>query len=85
MTRHVLAVDLKDDPRGDRGLSRAPPPRLAGGARAACAAPGVADMQIYMLGRRLVMVVDLQDGTRRPPRVRDAHAASIRASPSGKR
>jgi L-rhamnose mutarotase len=61
MTRHVLAVDLKDDaavidsykahhqrvwPEVLRSLQRA----------------GIDDMQIYLLGRRLVMIVDTADG-----------------------
>ena len=58
MTRHVLAVDLKDDPAVDRRVQRTSPARLAGSARAASAGQASRDMEIYLLGRRLVMVVD---------------------------
>ena len=35
---------------------------------------GVRRMDIYLLGRQLVMVVDVHDGARHPPRVRGAPA-----------
>jgi L-rhamnose mutarotase len=74
MTRHVLAVDLKDDPaliETYREHHRRVWPEVLRSLRGA----GLADMQIYMLGRRLVMVVDLQDGLD-VRRVFAAHAAS---------
>ena len=61
MTRHVLAVDLKDDPtviEAYKAHHRRVWPEVLRSLRGA----GVADMQIYMLGRRLVMLVDMQDG-----------------------
>ena len=61
MTRHVLAVDLKDDPaviKAYKEHHRRVWPEVLRSLRGA----GLADLQIYMLGRRLVMLVDLQDG-----------------------
>ena len=60
MTRQVLAVDLKDDAVADtyREYHRRVWPEVLDSLRAA----GVVDMQIYLLGRRLVMVVELKDG-----------------------
>jgi L-rhamnose mutarotase len=61
MTRHVLAVDLKDDPdvvETYREHHRRVWPEVLRSLRGA----GIADLQIYVLGRRLVMLVDLHDG-----------------------
>jgi L-rhamnose mutarotase len=61
MTRHVLAVDLKDDPgvlEAYQEHHRHVWPEVLRSLRDA----GLADLQIYRLGRRLVMLVDLQDG-----------------------
>ncbi len=61
MSRHVLAVDLKDD----SGITetykehhRRVWPEVLRSLRRA----GIADMEIYMLGRRLVMLVETTDG-----------------------
>jgi L-rhamnose mutarotase len=60
MTRQVLAVDLKDDAvvATYRDYHRAVWPEVLDSLRSS----GVIDMQIYLLGRRLVMVAALQDG-----------------------
>ena len=61
MTRQVLAVDLKDDPAVVAAYTahheRVWPEVLHSLQRA-----GIEDMQIYMLGRRLVMIVDTAEG-----------------------
>jgi L-rhamnose mutarotase len=60
MTRQVLAVDLKDDAVVDtyRDHHRRVWPEVLESLRTA----GVVDVQIYLLGRRLVMIADLEDG-----------------------
>ncbi len=60
MTRQVLAVDLKDDAvvQTYREHHRRVWPEVLESLRAS----GVIDVQIYLLGRRLVMIADLQDG-----------------------
>jgi len=61
VTRHVLAVDLKDDPaviEAYKEHHRRVWPEVLRSLRGA----GLADLQIYLLGRRLVMLVELQDG-----------------------
>ena len=61
MTRRVLAVDLKDDPAVVEAYTahhRRVWPEVLHSLRRV----GIADMQIYLLGRRLVMVVDMTDG-----------------------
>jgi len=61
MTRHVLAVDLKDDPavvEAYKAHHRRVWPEVLHSLRRV----GIADMQIYLLGRRLVMVVDMAPG-----------------------
>ena len=60
MTRQVLAVDLKDDSVVEtyRDYHRRVWPEVLESLRTS----GVIDMQIYLLGRRLVMVADLADG-----------------------
>ena len=57
MSRHVLAIDLKDDPEIIRAYvehHQAVWPEVLASLRAA----GIADMDIHILGRRLVMIVD---------------------------
>jgi L-rhamnose mutarotase len=74
MTRHVLAVDLVDDPAvidAYKTHHRGVWPEVVSSLRAA----GLADLQIYVLGRRLVMLIDLQDGLD-VRRVFATHAAS---------
>ena len=76
MTRHVLAVDLKDDPsvlEAYKAHHRRVWPEVLLSLRGA----GLADLQIYMLGRRLVMLVDLQDGLD----VRRAFATHVASHP----
>ena len=76
MTRHVLAVDLKDDPavlEAYKAHHQRVWPEVLRSLRGA----GLADLQIYMLGRRLVMVVDLQDGLD----VRRAFATHVASHP----
>ena len=60
MLRQVLAIDLKDDSVVDtyREHHRRVWPEVLESLRAS----GVLDMQIYLLGRRLVMIADLEDG-----------------------
>ena len=61
MTRQVLTVDLKDDPaviEAYKAHHRRVWPEVLTSLRRA----GLADLQIYLLGRRLVMVVELPDG-----------------------
>ena len=74
MTRHVLTVDLVDDPAvidAYKTHHRRVWPEVLSSLRAA----GLADLQIYMLGRRVVMLIDLQDGLD-VRRVFATHAAS---------
>jgi L-rhamnose mutarotase len=76
MTRHVLAVDLKDDPgivEAYTAHHRRVWPEVVSSLRLA----GLADLQIYILGRRLVMLVDLQDGVD----VQRAFAAHVASDP----
>jgi L-rhamnose mutarotase len=64
--RHVLAVDLKDDPATIAAYvehHRRVWPEVLRSLRAA----GIEDMEIVLLGRRVVMIVES---------ARDAHAAS---------
>src|SRR4051812_6943165 len=58
--RQVLAIDLKDDAvvESYRAHHRAVWPEVLESLRSS----GVIDMQIYLLGRRLVMVAELKDG-----------------------
>jgi L-rhamnose mutarotase len=61
MSRHVLAVDLKDDPaiiEEYKAHHRRVWPEVLRSLRHA----GIADMEIYLLGRRLVMLVQTNDG-----------------------
>jgi L-rhamnose mutarotase len=74
MTRHVLTVDLRDDPEAIatyRKHHRQVWPEVIESLRAA----GVAQMDIHLLDRRLVMVVELEDGLD-IARVFARHAAS---------
>jgi len=60
MTRHVLTVDLRDDPAtiaAYREYHREVWPEVIESLRRA----GVEDMEIHLLGRRLVMILELQD------------------------
>jgi L-rhamnose mutarotase len=61
VTRHLLAVDLKDDPAMIEAYKthhlRVWPEVLSSLRRA-----GLTDLEIYLLGRRLVMVVEVPDG-----------------------
>ena len=57
MSRHVLAVDLKDDPRVVEAYlehHRRVWPEVLRSLRAA----GLRNMEIFLLGRRLVMIVE---------------------------
>lgn len=60
MIRQVLAVDLKDEAVVDtyRDYHRRVWPEVLESLRAS----GVRSMEIYLLGRRLVMVAELEDG-----------------------
>jgi len=61
MTRHVLSVDLKDDPaviEKYKEHHRRVWPEVLRSLRSA----GIVEMEIYLLGRRLVMIVDAPDG-----------------------
>ena len=61
MNRHVLTLDLKDDPAviaEYRAHHAAIWPDVARSLTGA----GVRSMDIYLLGRRLVMILELQDG-----------------------
>jgi L-rhamnose mutarotase len=76
MTRHVLAVDLKDDPAAIEAYKqhhRSVWPEVVRSLRRA----GLADLQIYLLGRRLVMLVETPDGVD----VRRAFAAHAVSDP----
>ena len=72
MSRHVFAVDLKDDPEVIRAYVEHHQrvwPEVLDSLRAA----GIAGMEIHMLGRRLVMIVEADKDIRR---VFAAHVAS---------
>jgi L-rhamnose mutarotase len=60
MIRQVLAVDLKDDTVVEiyRDYHRRVWPEVLDSLKTS----GVVDMQIYLLGRRLVMIAKLEDG-----------------------
>jgi L-rhamnose mutarotase len=61
MRRHVLTVDLRDDPAAIaayRDYHRRVWPEVIDSLRRA----GVDRMDIHILGRRLVMIVELRDG-----------------------
>jgi L-rhamnose mutarotase len=75
MVRQVLAVDLKGDAVVDiyRDYHRRVWPEVLDSLRSS----GVVGMQIYLLGRRLVMVAELEDGGD----LRSAFAARIASHP----
>jgi L-rhamnose mutarotase len=61
MNRHVLTVNLKDDPAAIAAYRRHHAhvwPEVVESLRRA----GIRDMNIHLLGRRLVMIVELDDG-----------------------
>jgi len=61
VNRHVLTVDLRDDPdaiAAYREYHRRVWPEVIDSLRRA----GVEQMEIHLLGRRLVMIVELRDG-----------------------
>jgi L-rhamnose mutarotase len=60
MIRQVLAIDLKDDSVVE--TYREHHQRVWPEVLDSLKSSGVIDMQIYLLGRRLVMVADLQEG-----------------------
>ena len=74
MRRHVLTVDLRDDPAAIatyRDYHQQVWPEVLESLRAA----GIADMEIHMLGRRLVMIVEAEKD------VRSAFAAHVASHP----
>ena len=61
MNRHVLTINLRDDPAAIatyRDYHRRVWPEVVDSLRSA----GVRQMDIHLLGRRLVMIVELEDG-----------------------
>ena len=75
MIRHVLMVDLKDDP-GAIDAYRAHHRRVWPEVVRSLRVVGIREMEIYLLGRRLVMIVET-DGRD----VRRAFAAHVASSP----
>jgi len=75
MTRHVFALDLRDDPAAIEAY-RAHHQRVWPEVIVSLRRVGILDMDIYILGRRLVMVVDT-DGRD----VRRAFAAHVASGP----
>jgi L-rhamnose mutarotase len=76
MSRYVLTLDLRDDPdaiAAYREHHRRVWPEVVESLRRA----GVDRMDIHMLGRRLVMIVELRDGLD----IRDVFAAHAASSP----
>lgn len=75
MIRQVLAIDLKDDSvvATYRDYHRRVWPEVLDSLRTS----GVLGMQIYLLGRRLVMIAELEDGSD----LRRAFATRIASSP----
>jgi L-rhamnose mutarotase len=61
MSRHVMTLDLKDDPRGIAAYRRHHR-RIWPEARDSLLRVGVLRMDIYQLERRLVMVMDTKEG-----------------------
>jgi L-rhamnose mutarotase len=61
MIRQVLAIDLKDDSVVERyrEYHRQVWPEVLDSLKTS----GVIDMQIYLLGQRLVMIADVEDGS----------------------
>jgi len=60
MLRQVLAIDLKDD--SVVATYREYHRRVWAEVLESLRASGVLDLQIYLLGRRIVMIADLEDG-----------------------
>jgi L-rhamnose mutarotase len=76
MNRHVLTVDLRDDPAAIatyRDYHQRVWPEVLDGLRRA----GVAAMDIHIHGRRLVMILDLADGLA----VQDVFTAFVASHP----
>ena len=75
MIRQVLAIDLKDDSVVEtyREYHRSVWPEVLESMRAS----GVRDMEIYVLGTRLVMIAELDDGSD----LRSAFAKRMASSP----
>lgn len=75
MIRQVLAIDLKDDSVVEtyRDYHRRVWPEVLESMRAS----GVISMEIYLLGTRLVMIAELEDGSD----LRRAFATRIASSP----
>ena len=61
MTRHILMVDLRDDPTAIAAYRRYHAEVWPEVLRSLTTA-GVRDMEIHLLGTRLVMLVELQEG-----------------------
>jgi L-rhamnose mutarotase len=61
MNRHVLTVDLRDEP-GVVETYRNHHARIWPEVARSLAAAGVRTMEIFLLGRRLVMILELQEG-----------------------
>jgi len=74
MTRHVMTLDLKDDPRGIAAYRRHHR-KIWPEVRDSLLRVGVRRMDIYQLERRLVMVMDTKAGFD-PERSFAAHVAS---------
>ena len=74
MNRHVLTLDLREDP-GVVEAYREHHDRIWPEVVRSLEDAGVRHLDIYLLGRRLVMIVDLEDGLDLR-RVFDTHAAS---------
>lgn len=75
MTRHVLAVDLKDDPSAVAAYlehHKQVWPEVVRSLKTS----GIVDMEIYVLGRRLVMFVDTNGAD-----LRDSFAAHRASHP----
>jgi L-rhamnose mutarotase len=76
MTRHVLTVDLRDDPAAIaayRQHHRDVWPEVIDSLRQV----GVQQMDIHLLGRRLVMIVEMRDGAD----YKHAFASHVASSP----
>jgi len=76
MNRHVLTVDLRDDPAAIaayRDHHRRVWPEVIDSLRRC----GVQEMDIHLLGRRLVMIVEMREGAD----YRGAFAAHVASSP----
>ena len=74
MNRHVLTIDLRDDP-GVAETYCEHHARIWPEVARSLEAAGVRSMEIFLLGRRLVMILDLQEGLE-VGRVFERHMAS---------